>query len=372
MPEGRVVRLVRRYVRCSIACLLLPALAAAQSIDELVAETGIRAGDVAMRDAPRWRKPAMVLFRGSAESAAELEAVVPELRIVAVDSLAAAVGAAADADAIIGFCSPELVAAAGKASWIQIFSAGAERCLAADGVANGEIVLTNMQKMSSPVIGEHAIAMMLSLSRGLTQFAKLMPSGQWDRSVTDSANVMPIADRTMLVVGLGGIGREVAVRAHALGMRVLAIRNSSRAGPEFVSYVGLPDELHTLAAEADVIVNALPHTPATEGSIDAEVFAAAKRGALYLSVGRGRTTVTEDLVAALREGQIGAAGLDVTDPEPLPRDHPLWQFDNVLITPHMSGFGGGTERHRLLLRENLQRFANGDELYNVVDPEQGY
>ena len=372
MPEGRIACLVRRYAHWSIALVLLPAWVAAQSIEDLVVETGIRADGVAMRDAPRWRKPVTVLYRGSAESAAELEAVAPGLRIVAVGSLAAAVEAAAEADAIIGFCNPELVAAANKASWIQIFSAGAERCFAADAVASGDIVLTNMQKMSSPVIGEHAIAMMLSLSRGLTQFAKLMPEGRWDRSVTDSANVMPIVDRTMLVVGLGGIGREVAVRAHALGMRVLAIRNSSREGPEFVDYVGLSDELHALAGEADVIVNALPQTPATEGSIGAAFFAAAKRGALYLSVGRGKTTVTEDLVAALKSGQIGGAGLDVTDPEPLPQDHPLWQFDNVLITPHMSGFGGGTERHQLLLRENLERFANGDTLYNVVDPAKGY
>ena len=372
MPEGRIARLVRQYTRWSIALLLLPTLAAAQSIEELVAETGIRADGMAVRDASRWRTPAMVLYRGSAESAAELQSVAPGVRVVAVGSLAAAIEAVPDADAVIGFCSPELVAAADKASWIQIFSAGAERCLAADDVANGEIVLTNMQKMSSPVIGEHTIAMMLSLSRGLTQFAKLMPEGRWDRSVTDSANVMPITDRTMLVIGLGGIGREIAVRAHGLGMRVIAIRNSSREGPEFVDYVGLPDEIHELAGEADVIVNALPHTPATEGSIDADVFAAAKRGALYLSVGRGKTTVTEDLVAALREGQIGGAGLDVTDPEPLPQDHPLWQFDNVLITPHMSGFGGGTGRHQLLIRENLKRFANGDTLYNVVDPAKGY
>ncbi len=353
--------------------LLFTAAALAESdFEALVAETGIRPGDTPVREAPRWQSPARVVVRGTEETVAELAAAVPSFELIPAPNLAAAIEAAADADAIVGYCNAELVEAAGKASWIQLFSAGAEYCVALGPVANGDIVLTNMQKMSSPVIGEHAMAMVLSLSRGLTQFAKLMPSGTWDRSVADSANVAPVADRTLLVVGLGGIGREVAKRAHALGMRVIATRNSSREGPDYVDYVGLSDELHELAARADVVVNALPLTPATDGLLDEAFFAAVKPGALYVSVGRGRTTVTSALIAALENGRLGGAGLDVTDPEPLPEDHPLWQFDNVLITPHMSGSGGGTARHRLLIRQNLERFARGDALYNVVEPTRGY
>jgi phosphoglycerate dehydrogenase-like enzyme len=181
-----------------------------------------------------------------------------------------------------------------------------------------------------------------------------------------------IAGKTMLVVGLGGIGTEVARRAAALDMRVIGTRRSSREGPEFVDYVGLSDELLELAAEADFIANTLPLTAETTGLLDEKFFNAAKRGAILLNVGRGRTVVTDDLVAALESGQIGGAGLDVTDPEPLPADHPLWQMDNVLITPHVAGRGGARVRHGILLKENLRRFAAGEALLNVVDPELGY
>jgi len=113
-------------------------------------------------------------------------------------------------------------------------------------------------------------------------------------------------------------------------------------------------------------------TAETDGLLDKDFFNATKRGAHLINVGRGRTIVTDDLIAALESGQISGAGLDVTDPEPLPSDHPLWQFDNVLITPHVAGRGGNRVRHTILLKENLRRFAAGDALLNVVDPAIGY
>ena len=356
----------------SMALLASLAVAAEPSFDGLVADTGIEASATPVREAPRWQVPKTVIVRGYDDYVSGLAELVTDVQLVPASSYAEALAAAGDADAIIGFCNPELIAAAPRVSWVQIFSSGAERCLASDDVASGDVVLTNMQKMSSPVIGEHSIAMMLSLTRGLTQLAKHMPGGEWDRDLSVAPNVMPLADRTMLVVGLGGIGREVAVRAHALGMRVIATRNSSRSGPGYVDYVGLSDELLELAGEADVIVNALPLTPATEYIFDDTFFESAKRGALFITVGRGRSTDTDALVAALESGQLGGAGLDVTDPEPLPADHPLWQMDNVIITPHVAAFGGASDRHRLLVRENLRRFVAGEPLYNVVDPAQGY
>jgi len=214
--------------------------------------------------------------------------------------------------------------------------------------------------------------MTLSLARRIPQFAKTMPSGEWRRTDEITGSMQSIAGKTMLVVGLGGIGTEVARRAAALDMRVIGTRRSSREGPEFVDYVGLSNELYKLAAEADFIANTLPRTVETTGMLDEEFFNAAKRGALFLNVGRGRTVVTDDLVAALESGQIGGAGLDVTEPEPLPADHPLWQMENVLITPHLAGRGGDRERHSLLMKENLRRFAAGEALLNVVDPELGY
>ncbi len=377
MLDGRSQALEAVVTRIRTLSLALAALAplaayADITIDELVAETGIETAASPVREAPRWKAPKTVIVRGYEDYVAGLSDVVTGVRLVPASSYAEALAAAGDADGIIGFCNPELLAAAPRASWVQIFSSGAERCLAADEVASGDVVLTNMQKMSSPIIGEHAVAMMLSLTRGLTQLAKHMPGGEWDRDLRVAPNAMALQDRTMLVVGLGGIGRETAVRANALGMRVIATRNSSRTGPDYVDYVGLSDELLELAAQADVIVNALPLTPATEYVFNEAFFDAAKEGAIFITVGRGRSTDTDALVAALESGKLSGAGLDVTDPEPLPADHPLWQMDNVIITPHVAAFGGSSERHRLLVKENLRRFVAGEPLFNVVDPAEGY
>jgi phosphoglycerate dehydrogenase-like enzyme len=179
--------------------------------------------------------------------------------------------------------------------------------------------------------------------------------------------------RTLLVVGLGGIGTEVARRAQALGMTVIAIRNSSREGPPFVSEVGLSADLLAFARRADVIVNTLPLTAQTRGIYDKAFFDAAKHGALFINVGRGASVVTSELVAALGDGRIGGAGLDVTDPEPLPADHPLWRAPNVLITPHVSAnVELGEEPRWLITRENLRRFAAGGRLLSEVDIPRGY
>jgi phosphoglycerate dehydrogenase-like enzyme len=156
-------------------------------------------------------------------------------------------------------------------------------------------------------------------------------------------------------------------------MRVIATRNSSRSGPDYVEYVGLSDELHQLAGRADVVVNALPLTPKTTGIFDKAFFEAVKPGAIFLSVGRGKSTVTDDLIAALESGQLYGAGLDVTDPEPLPEDSPLWLMDRVIITPHVSTGGiDSVRRMTTIAIENLRRYVAGEPLLNLVDIRKGY
>jgi phosphoglycerate dehydrogenase-like enzyme len=342
------------------------------SIDRLIEDAGLNEGPVASRDLSGWRPPQKLVVRDIGNLVESLRAEFPGVRFVAAPTPADATVEAADADAIIGFCNEELVAAADRAIWVQIFSAGAERCLDVEEIASGAVLLTNMQKMSSPVIGEHAVAMMLSLTRGLVQQAKTMQDGAWDRSIGDEIGMMSVDRKTVLIVGLGGIGSAAASRAAALGMRVIATRNSSRSGPDYVDYVGLSDELLELATEADVVINALPLTPATEGLFDKTFFDAVKPGVVFVNVARGASVVTDDLVAALADGRVAGAGLDVTDPEPLPADHPLWRMPNVIITPHIAWYGNNRERQMMLARENVRRFIAGDALLNVVDPEEGY
>ena len=355
-----------------VSSLLSAAVLADSPIEALVEETGFRPGPIAVRERPGWRKPERIAILAPAELVAELAAEFPQLEFVGVASSAEVIERAPDADAVIGLCDQALLDAANRLQWLQIFSAGADRCAPLEAIQDGSVLLTNMQKMSSPVLGEHAVAMVMALSRGLVAHSKVMESGRWQRRSPITAGMQSVSGKTLLVAGLGGIGTEVARRAAALGMRVTATRRSSRTGPEFVDYVGLSNELLALAAEADFIVNALPLTPETEGLFDAEFFAAAKKGAIFVSVGRGKSTVTSDLIAALESGHIAGAGLDVTDPEPLPADHPLWQMQNVVITPHVAGAGGSRERHFVLVRENVRRFIAGDALYNVVDPASGY
>jgi phosphoglycerate dehydrogenase-like enzyme len=217
------------------------------------------------------------------------------------------------------------------------------------------------------------MAMLFAFTRGLYRYIPEQLEGSWDRGAVSRDRMWEINGRTMLVVGLGGIGTEVARRAHALGMRVVATRRSSRSGPDFVDYVGLSDEVVDLVAAADVVVTALPLTPETTGMFDAEFFAAMKPTAYFINVGRGKSVVTDDLMAALESGELAGAGLDVTDPEPLPTDHPLWRLPNVIITPHVAASSvQAVERLQAVVRENLRRYVAGEPMLSVVDVGRGY
>ncbi len=332
--------------------------------EEFIAATGVRPGPIPSRELPGWSANPTIHVLAGAGDITQLAEQFPEARFVADHT--------GEAEVIIGSCPADLIRNSDKLVWVQIFSAGAERCLTVDELGSGEVLLTNGQKMSADAIGEHAVAMALSLARGLVRYGHLMPEGDWDRDWARGGGIYSVSGKTMLVVGLGGIGSAAAKRANALGMRVVAIRNSSREGPAYVDYVGLSDELADLVAEADIIVNALPLTPNTEGLFDADLFARIKPGAYFINVGRGGTVVTDALVDALESGHLAGAGLDVTDPEPLPADHPLWQMSSVIITPHVSWAGYDIRVGRMLMRENIRRYLAGDALLNVVDPEKGY
>src|SRR5256885_7508661 len=222
------------------------------------------------------------------------------------------------ADATIGVCSAQVLAQAKQLRWIQWPAAGVERCVQQPLMRERHLLLTNLQRTMGPSMAEHVLGMMLMLSRHLDYFLKEQQQAHWAEDNTPQ--LADLEGKTVLVVGLGGIGTEVARRTHAFGMRVIATRASGRTGPDYVSYVGLPDELLKLAKDADFVVNCAPLTPQTTGIFNREFFASLKPGAYFISVGRGRSTVTADLIAALDSGKLAGAGLDVVDPEPLPSD----------------------------------------------------
>jgi phosphoglycerate dehydrogenase-like enzyme len=330
---------------------------------------GLQPAGPAAREHPGWRAPKLILVTPNLhQQLPQLEAALPGVRFVELTQASAR--DIASADATLGVCSHEVLAKAQHVQWIQWLGAGVEGCVHEPLVHERRLLLTNMQRTAAPSMAEHVLALMFALSRHLDFFLRAQDQGHW---VDEGPQLSDLAGRTVLIVGLGGIGTEVARRAHALGMRVTATRASGHAGPDFVSYVGTPDELLKLAAEADYVVNCVPLTPQTTGLFNAQFFAAVKPGAYFLNVGRGQSVVTADLIAALRAGKLAGAGLDVVDPEPLPADSPLWHLPNVIITPHNSADTAVTGEERvLLLRENLRRYAAGEQLLALVDVSRGY
>jgi phosphoglycerate dehydrogenase-like enzyme len=230
-----------------------------------------------------------------------------------------------------------------------------------------------MQRVAGPVMAEHVLAMMLAFARGLDFYIPERLERRWTRQLPATSRMVTLEGKTLLVVGLGGIGSEVAKRARALGLQVDAVRATGRTGPEYVREVGLPADLLRLAGRADYVVNTAPLTPETRGLFDRKFFASMKRGAYFFNVGRGGSVDQEALVAALRDGQVGGAGLDVTDPEPLPPGSPLWTLPNVILTPHVSTRSdlGDTARFEIV-RENLRRYVAGEKMLSVVDLGRGY
>jgi len=340
---------------------------------QMIADLGLIESPTPIRETSGWRKPQRVLaWRASPEVRAALREVAPGAEIVTAETAADYASAAANADVVLGPCQAAMVSAAKNVSWLQSFSAGVENCVSQEPIRDGRMLLTNMQRIGAPVMADHVMAMLLAFSRNLPVYFDAQKQSKW-LGQGDAGGEFGLSGKTMFIAGLGGTGLEIAKRAHGFGMRVTGTRNTKRDAPDYVSYVGLPDELPRLVAEADVVVNALPLTAETRGLFNAKTFGAMKKGARFFNVGRGATVVTQDLVEALRSGRLAGAGLDVMDPEPLPGDHPLWGMSNVIITPHMAADADEFGHVRwLLARENLRRYVKGDRLLSVVDPERGY
>lgn len=346
--------------------------AAENSASNVIEHYGLQEADAPVKDRKGWRKPKRILLGGfAARLAQELKSAAPEVEFI-VAGTPEAKAKIASIDATIGVCDAETLNAGQSIQWIQMVTAGVENCVSIPAVKERNILVTNMQRIAGPVIAEHVIAMTLALTRGLDVYIPAQVQGKWIPRLPPG-RATTVDGKTMLVVGLGGIGTEVAKRAHALGMKVTATRNSGRTGPDFVSYVGLSDELPKLAAEADFVVNTAPLTPQAKGIFNAELFGKMQPTAYFINIARGGSVVTSDLVDALNSGKISGAALDVTDPEPLPPGHPLWKAPNLIITPHVSADSDlGGEAPLQVVRENLKRYSAGDKMLSIVDVTRGY
>lgn len=365
-----------------LATSLGAAAAEADDVAAILKKYNVQEAPTPVRERKDWRPPKKLVALASSFPPREREAlarILPGVKIVYARDVASAAREAVDADIVTGItahpgiCEPEILDNAQQLRWILALSAGVEKCIAVPSVVSRNLLITNLRGLGSAAIGEHAIALALALARGLDTFIGDQASGRWSPQDARASHMETLSGKTLLVVGLGGIGTEVASRAHGLGMKVIATRNRGHDGPDYVSHVGGPDELLQLASTADVVVNAAPLTDETRGIFNAKFFSSMKPTAYFVNVARGGSVVTADLVAALNSGKIGGAGLDVVDPEPLPPDHPLWHAKNVIITPHISSSSDiPNEAIWVVVNENLRRYAAGEKMLSVVDMKREY
>jgi len=322
---------------------------------------------VAIAQAPAAKKKILVV--GLPDSAvAQLRQAAPAgVQIVspAMNQVGAEI---ADSDALIcPHLTPQILQAGPKLAWVQILNAGAEDAIPL--VRGKNITLTNLKVVLGPEVADHAIALLLALTRGLYQ---TIPTREW--KVPAGVNQMTELDgKTAVVIGVGGVGTAIAQRANAFGMNVIGVDPKDAPPPAFIKQMVKPNQLDSVLPQANVVFITVPETPQTKGMIGAAQFKEMKRGAYLIAVSRGTIYSTDALVDALSSGKLAGAGLDVTDPEPLPPTSPLWKFQNVLITPHIAGASDSSlPRVIEMLQENIKHFAAGEPLVNVVDTTKGY
>lgn len=314
----------------------------------------------------------ILVYNMPPEEVQELQAVTNQARIVSVnkDNVMREI---ADADAFIGNITPEMVRAGKNLKWVQVRSAGVETVLHRSGstaLRDSPIILTNNQIVQGPEIADHAMAMLLALARGLPVYFDQRKAKVWKprRDVLIELN-----GRTAVIIGFGGIGQQIAVRAWAHGMRVIGVDPEDMPYSPMVSKVVKPDQLDEVLPEADVVFISAPHTPESHKMMGARQFELMRKNGYFIAVSRGGLYDIDALVKALDSRHLAGAGVDVTDPEPLPATHPLWNFDNVIITPHIAGRSDkDAARMTGTIKENIRRFVAGKPLINVVDKQKGY
>ena len=308
------------------------------------------------------------------------------------------------ADAVLGavpgttiffgnYLAPAALRRARALRWIQTVGAGVDVLLSAE-LAATDIVVTNTSGAFAVQMAEHALSLMFALARRLPQAVRSQSARRYVPEPRDE--LFELTGKTLGIVGFGDVGQALARRARGIGMRVIAARRRPRGSPTahaltpelwldplagseggdpsaLADEVLGPDRLDDLLRESDVVANVVPLTPATARLFGREQFARMRPTACFINVGRGETVDQDALIDALRDGAIAAAGLDVTTPEPLPPDSPLWAMPNVILTAHYAGWSDTMlERIYAIFLDNLGRFDRGEPLRNQVDVRAGY
>lgn len=300
----------------------------------------------------------------------KMQSILPEAIYTYVSSQDITEELVKKAHIIIGNVPPKYIRGTTNLKWLQLNSAGTDG-YCEDGVIPAGAYLTNATGAYGLAISEHMLGMLLQIQKKLNLYYMNQQSHLWK----DEGNVTSIEGSTSLVVGLGDIGGQFARKMKALGSYTIGVKRTEGIKPDYIDELYTMEALENLLPKADVVALSLPGTKDTYHLFNKDKFQLMKKSAIIINVGRGNAICTEDLCEALENGVIQGAGLDVTDPEPLPADHRLWDAPGAVITPHISGFYHLPETLRRIVKisiENMERFKNLEPLKNIVDFETGY
>jgi phosphoglycerate dehydrogenase-like enzyme len=298
-----------------------------------------------------------------------IRAVSPSVEVLLPGDRQKALDLMPEVEVVFGGFSREMFVRGEKLRWVQVESAGVDGILFREFVES-DVILTSSKGHVGIALAEQALALLLALTRGVA-YSFRHPT--WSSGGPIRRRMWELTDMTMGILGLGGTGVELAKRACAFGMRVIALDPEDMTPPPGVEAVYKMDRLNDLLSESDVVAVCAPLTPQTEGLLDLDAFRQMKRTALLINVTRGRIVDGDALMQALEQRLIAGAGLDVVPWEPLPDDHPLWRMENVVITPHVAGGSPHRVRRNVaLFCENLRRLLTGQPLTSVIDKRKGY
>jgi phosphoglycerate dehydrogenase-like enzyme len=271
-----------------------------------------------------------------------------------------------DADCAYGDVVPELFTRAKNLRWIQSYAASPAPSFWHPQLLASDVIVTNFRGIYNDYVAAHAMTFILAFARNLHTYVRQQERSEWKPIKT----TIHLPSTTALIIGLGGIGQELAKLCSSLGMQVLGIDLLVKDPPQFVNEVYPPEELDRILPRADFVIIIVPETPQTRRMFTFERLKLMKPTSYLINVGRGVVVVLDDLVSALSMQKIAGAGLDVFETEPLPAASPLWKMPNVIITPHIGANPPDPhipERRTQILVENARRFSRGEALLNVVD-----
>jgi phosphoglycerate dehydrogenase-like enzyme len=301
------------------------------------------------------------------EWGARLAAALGEMDVILAEDRAQAERAIATAEAAFGTIPPELLRQAQRLKWLQAPQAAPPAGFYYPELIAHPVQITNFREIYNDHIGAHVMAFVLAFARGLQRYIPQQLRREWKKPAQNEG-VVHLPEATALIVGVGGIGSEIARLCAAFGMRVLGVDERRRDKPLGLAELHRADELDALLPQADFVILTVPHTPETEGFMNRARFREMKKTAFFINIGRGRTTRLDDLAAAIESGEIAGAGLDVFEEEPLPAGNKLWTLPGVLLTPHTAGYGPYLdERRYAIILDNCRRFLAGQPLRNLVD-----